>query len=138
MPFYKSGIPGETEWLKNKDKTSFSLISPEMDHREMDVRSQNTPSQSLETLDVSKENSNVSTESLEYQDAPSPGEFEYVFMASKPVSSSTELITNLTEKTEKDGDKEVFESEGTPLDLEKQTGKNSFPNIQNSHRCPLF
>ncbi|KAF6073073.1 AT-hook containing transcription factor 1 [Phyllostomus discolor] len=122
MPFYKSGIPGETEWLKNKDKTSFSLISPEMDHREMDVRSQNTPSQSLETLDVSKENSNVSTESLEYQDAPSPGEFEYIFMASQPASSSTELITNLTEKTERGGDKDVFESEVTPVDLEEQLG----------------
>ncbi|XP_054432651.1 protein ELYS [Pteronotus mesoamericanus] len=122
LPFYKSGIPGETEWLKNKDKTSFSLISPEMDHQEMDVRSQNTSSQSLEKLDVSKENSNVSTESLEYQDAASPGQFEYMFMASKPASSSTELITNLTEKTEKGGDKDVFESEVTPLDLEKQMG----------------
>lgn len=122
MPFYKSGIPGETEWLKNKDKTGFSLISPEVDHGEMDVRSQNTPSQSLETLDVSKENSNVSAESLEYQDAPSPGEFEYIFMASKPASSSTALISNFTEKTEKDGDKDVFESEVTPPDLEKQMG----------------
>ncbi|XP_036925412.1 protein ELYS [Sturnira hondurensis] len=130
MPFYKSGIPGETEWLKNKDKTSFSLISPEVDHGEMDVRSQNTPSQSLETLDVSKENSDISTESLEYQDAPSPGEFEYIFMASKPMSSSAESITNLTDKTEKHGEKDVFELEVTPLDPEKQIGPSEDAETQ--------
>lgn len=78
---------------------------------------------------MSKENSNVSTESLEYQDAPSPGEFEHVVMASKPASASTGLMTNPAEKTE-DSDKDVFESV-TALDLEKPTGKNSFPNIQN-------
>ncbi|XP_066237651.1 protein ELYS isoform X1 [Saccopteryx leptura] len=121
VPFYKCGLPGETEWLKNKYKTPFCLNSPEMDHPEMDMRSQNTSSQSLENLDLNKENSNVSTGSVEYQDAQSPGEFEYVFMASKPASSFTELITNLTEKG-KDSDKDVFESKVTPLDLEKQMG----------------
>ncbi|ELK36024.1 Protein ELYS [Myotis davidii] len=119
-PFYKCGIPGDTEWLTNKNKTSFSLNGPEMGHQEMDVRSENTPSQSLEKLDVSKENSNVSTESLEYQDAPSPGEFEHV-MAAKPASASTGLMTNPAETTEKDNDNDVCESV-IPLDLEKPTG----------------
>lgn len=99
----------------------------------MDVRSQDTPSQNLEKLDMSKENSSISTRSdqttLEYQDAPSPEDFEDIFMATKPASSSTELIPNLTEQTEKDSDNDVFELEVTPPDLEKQMGKNSFPNI---------
>ncbi|XP_004853539.1 protein ELYS isoform X2 [Heterocephalus glaber] len=105
-PFHKSGVPTETEWLKNKDKTtSFSLSLPEK-NQEMDAKSQDTASQSLEKLDVSKESSIVSTRSdqttLEYYDAPSPGDFEgFVF---KPPSSSTELITNLNEQTKKDGD----------------------------------
>lgn len=75
------------------------------------------------------ENSNTSTRSdqttLEYQDAPSPEDFEGIFMASKPVTcSSTEQITNLTEQTE-NSDKDTFELEVTPPDLEKQMGKNS-------------
>ncbi|KAB1258824.1 Protein ELYS [Camelus dromedarius] len=126
VPFHKCGVPAETEWLKDKDKTtSFRLNSTEEDHQEMDVRSQDTTSQSLEKLDMSIENSNASTRSdqttLEYQDARLPEDFENSLMASKPVSSSTELITNLTEQTEKDSDKDVFESEVTPPDLEKQT-----------------
>ncbi|XP_032322459.1 protein ELYS isoform X1 [Camelus ferus] len=126
VPFHKCGVPAETEWLKDKDKTtSFPLNSTEEDHQEMDVRSQDTTSQSLEKLDMSIENSNASTRSdqttLEYQDARLPEDFENSLMASKPVSSSTELITNLTEQTEKDSDKDVFESEVTPPDLEKQT-----------------
>eukprot|EP00069_Balaena_mysticetus_P006262 bmy_18501T0 len=126
-PFHKCAVPAETEWLKNKDKaTSFPLNSPEKDHQEMNVRSQDTTSQSLEKLDVSVENSNTSTRSdqttLEYQDAPSPEDFEGIFMASKPVTrSSTEQITNLTEQTE-NSDKDTFESEVTPPDLEKQMG----------------
>ncbi|KAB0403822.1 hypothetical protein E2I00_001274 [Balaenoptera physalus] len=126
-PFHKCAVPAETEWLKNKDKaTSFPLNSPEKDHQEMNVRSQDTTSQSLEKLDVSIENSNTSTRSdqttLEYQDAPSPGDFECIFMASKPVTrSSTEQITNLTEQTE-NSDKDTFESEVTPPDLERQMG----------------
>ncbi|XP_012499795.1 PREDICTED: protein ELYS [Propithecus coquereli] len=128
-PFQKCEVEIETEWLKNKDKTtSFSLnISPEKDHQEMDVRSQDTPSQSLDTLDMSKENSNTSARSdettLEYQDAPSPEDFENsVFMASKPTNSSSELITNLTEQTEKDSEKDMFESKVTTSNLEKQMG----------------
>ncbi|XP_057584958.1 protein ELYS isoform X2 [Hippopotamus amphibius kiboko] len=126
-PFHKCGVPAEIEWLKNKDKTaSFPLNSPEKDHQDMDVRSQDTTSQSLEKLDVSIENSNTSTRSdqttLEYQDAPSPGDFEDIFMASKPAGSSTELNTNLTEQTEKNSDKDTFESEVTPPDVEKQMG----------------
>lgn len=62
----------------------------------MDVRSQDTTSQSLEKLDVSVENSNTSTRSdqttLEYQDAPLPEDFEDILIASKSVSSSTELV----------------------------------------------
>lgn len=126
-PLHECGVPAETEWLKNKDKAiSFSLNSPEKDHHEMDVRSQDTPSQNLEKLDMSKENSSISTRSdqttLEYQDAPSPEDFEDIFMATKPASSSTELIPNLTEQTEKDSDNDVFELEVTPPDLEKQMG----------------
>ncbi|XP_059947310.1 protein ELYS isoform X3 [Mesoplodon densirostris] len=80
-PFHKCAVPAEAEWLKNKDKaTSFPLNNPEKDHQEMNVRSQDTTSQSLEKLDVSIENSNISTRSdqttLECQDAPSPEDFE--------------------------------------------------------------
>ncbi|XP_005374852.1 PREDICTED: protein ELYS isoform X2 [Chinchilla lanigera] len=124
-PFHKSGVPAETVWLKSKDKaTSLSLHPPEKDNQEMEAGSQDTASQSLEKLDVSKENSIVSTRSdqttLEYYDAPSPGDSEdFVF---KPPSFSTELITNLNEQTKKDGEKDVFESEATPSDMEKQIG----------------
>ncbi|OWK08619.1 AHCTF1 [Cervus elaphus hippelaphus] len=124
---HKCGAPAETEWLKNKDKTtSFPLDSPEKDHQEMDVRPQDTTSQSLEKLDVSVENSNTSTRSdqttLEYQDAPLPEDFEDILIASKSVSSSTELITNLTEQTEKNSDKDTFEPGVTPPEPEKQMG----------------
>nr|XP_035966881.1 protein ELYS isoform X2 [Halichoerus grypus] len=125
-PLHKCGGPAKSEWLKSKAKTTaFSLSSPEKDHQEVEVRSQDTPSQSLEKLDMSRESSGASTRSdqttLEYQDAPSPGDLEDIFVASRPESSSTELI-NLTEPTEKDSDKDVPESEVTPPDLEKQTG----------------
>ncbi|KAG8511828.1 Protein ELYS [Galemys pyrenaicus] len=122
-PFHKCEVPAETEWLKSKDKrTSFSLNSPEKDHQEIVVMSQDTPSQNLEKLDVSNTSSRSDQTSLEYQDAPSPEEFEDMFMASKPSSSSTELIVNLTEHTKKDDDKDKFELEITPPKLEKQTG----------------
>ncbi|XP_063092842.1 protein ELYS isoform X2 [Cavia porcellus] len=124
-PFHKSGIPAETVWLKNKDKgTSFPLHPPEKDLQEMDARSQDTPSQSPEKLDVSKEDSTVSSRSdistLEYYDALSPGESKDFFF--KPPSSSTELIINLNEQTKKDGTKDVFGSEATPSDMKKQIG----------------
>ncbi|XP_046933075.1 protein ELYS isoform X1 [Lynx rufus] len=126
-PFHKCGVPAENRRLKSEDRTAaFSPNSPEKDHREMDVRSEDTASQSLEKLDTSKESSGASTRSdqttLEYQDAPSPGDLEDLFVASKPVSPPTELIANLTEQTEKDSDPDVLESEITPPDLEKQTG----------------
>ena len=95
----------------------------------MDVRPQNTTSQSLEKLDVSVENSNTSTRSdrttLEYQDAPLPEDLEDILIASKSVSSSTELITNLTEQTEKNSDKDTFEPGVTPPEPEKHMGKDS-------------
>ncbi|KAK2508419.1 hypothetical protein MC885_006617, partial [Smutsia gigantea] len=129
IPVHECGVPAETEWLKKKDKSSFSMSSPEKDHQEMDVRSQDTPSQSLEKLDMSKENSNASSRSdqttLEYQDAPSPEDFEDTILASKAAISSTEIISNLTKQTEKELDKDVFESEVTPPDQEKQMGKEN-------------
>ncbi|XP_044243926.2 protein ELYS isoform X6 [Ursus arctos] len=126
-PLHKGGGPAKSEWLKSKAKTTaFSLSSPEKDHQEAEVRSQDTPSQSLEKLDMSRESSGASTRSdqttLEYQDAPSPGDLEGIFVASRPEGSSTELIINLTEPTEEDSDKDVLELEATPPHLEKQTG----------------
>ncbi|ELW49539.1 Protein ELYS [Tupaia chinensis] len=124
-PFLKCGVSAETEWRKNKDKTtSFCLNSPEKDYQEMDVTSQDTSQPTLDKLDVSKENSSASARSdqtsLEYQDAPLPEDFEdTVLIASEPASSSTQVITNLTEQTEKE---EVKESEVTPRGLEKQLG----------------
>uniref|UniRef100_A0A452UEU1 AT-hook containing transcription factor 1 n=1 Tax=Ursus maritimus TaxID=29073 RepID=A0A452UEU1_URSMA len=85
-----------------------------------------------ESMRQSRESSGASTRSdqttLEYQDAPSPGDLEGIFVASRPEGSSTELIINLTEPTEEDSDKDVLELEATPPHLEKQTGKNSLPN----------
>ncbi|XP_023374324.1 protein ELYS isoform X1 [Otolemur garnettii] len=127
-PFQKCGVPAETEWLKNKDKTtSFPLNSPETDHEEVDMGSQDAPPQRTGTLDVSKENSTNSTRSdettLEYHDAPLPEELEDTgFAACKATGSSTEMITNLTEQTEKDNEKDTFESKVTPSDLEKEVG----------------
>uniref|UniRef100_A0A8P0NN41 AT-hook containing transcription factor 1 n=2 Tax=Canis lupus familiaris TaxID=9615 RepID=A0A8P0NN41_CANLF len=126
-PLQKCGVPAKSEWLKSKAKTTdFSLNSPEKDHQEAEVRSQDTPSQILEKLDMSRESSGASTKSdqttLEYQDAPSPGDLEGIFVASKPVSSSVELIINVAEPTKKDSDKDVLESEGASPDLEKQAG----------------
>ncbi|KAM5237705.1 protein ELYS [Ctenodactylus gundi] len=123
-PLHKSGGRAETEWLKGRNKsTSFSLNSPEKDHQEMNAGSQDTSSQHLEKLDVSKDSS-VSARSdqttLEYQDAPSPGDFEdFVF---KPASSSEQAM-NITEQTKKDVDnKDVFDSESASVGVEKQRG----------------
>ncbi|XP_042557097.1 protein ELYS [Dipodomys spectabilis] len=122
--FHKCDFPAETEWLKSKDKnTSFSLNIPAKDEEGMDSGSQSTPSQGVEKLDVSKENSSVSARSdqttLEYQDAPSPGDLDdSVFMSSKPADSSSGLITNQTE----DCGKDESESEVISSDVEKQIG----------------
>ncbi|XP_053462720.1 protein ELYS isoform X2 [Nycticebus coucang] len=127
-PFQKYGVPAETKWLKNKDKTSsFPLNSPETDPEEVDMESQDAPSQGTSTLDASKENSTNSTQSdettLEYHDAPLPEEFaDAGFVACKATDSSTEMITNLTEQTEKDSEKDTFKSKVTPSDLEKEMG----------------
>ncbi|XP_029790730.1 protein ELYS isoform X2 [Suricata suricatta] len=123
--FHKCGAPVESRWLRRR-MAAFSPDGPEKDHQEMDLRSEDAASQSLEKLDVSKESSGTSTRSdqttLEYQDAPSPGDFEELFVASEPTSSSTELMTNLTELTENHSDKDDLESEVIPPDLEKQMG----------------
>ncbi|XP_008266379.3 protein ELYS isoform X2 [Oryctolagus cuniculus] len=133
--FQKCGDPGETDWLKNKGKaTSFLPNSPEKDHQITDVRSQNTSSQSLEKLDLSKETSSASTRSdqttSEYQDAPSPEESEdVIFVDSESTSSPTEQIANLTEQTEKDED--------NPPDLKKQmeVGEEAFSEL--NHLSPI-
>ncbi|XP_055986647.1 protein ELYS isoform X2 [Sorex fumeus] len=118
-------VPAETEWLKSKDKVSFSMDHQGKGHQEMDVVPQDTPSHCLEKSDTSKENSNASIRSdqttLEYQDAPSPEDFEDMFTAFKPVNSSTEVIVDVTEQL-KDGDKNMFESEVTAPELERQIG----------------
>uniref|UniRef100_A0A8C0RKJ0 AT-hook containing transcription factor 1 n=1 Tax=Canis lupus familiaris TaxID=9615 RepID=A0A8C0RKJ0_CANLF len=136
-PLQKCGVPAKSEWLKSKAKTTdFSLNSPEKDHQEAEVRSQDTPSQILEKLDMSRESSGASTKSdqttLEYQDAPSPGDLEGIFVASKPVSSSVELIINVAEPTKKDSDKDVLESEGASPDLEKQVTEHEELRVQDS------
>uniref|UniRef100_A0A8C5KS25 AT hook containing transcription factor 1 n=1 Tax=Jaculus jaculus TaxID=51337 RepID=A0A8C5KS25_JACJA len=126
-PFHKCGLPTEGGWLKSNDRSpSPPLDGSENDHQEADTRSLDKPSQSREKLDVSKD-SNVSTRSdqttLEYHDAPSPEDFEDgVFMPSKPSNTSSELITNLAEQTEKRGDGKEFQSEDSPPDVGKQIG----------------
>ncbi|KAM5145059.1 protein ELYS isoform 1-T1 [Callospermophilus lateralis] len=122
--FHKCGVPAENEWPKSKEETiPFLVNSSEKDPQEMDTGSLDASSQSLEKLDVSKE-SNASTRSdqttLEYQDAPSPEEFEDIFLSSQSGESSTELNTNLTEQIKKDEDKDVFESQVILPDEEKQ------------------
>ncbi|KAM4861513.1 protein ELYS isoform 2-T2 [Thomomys bottae] len=121
--FHKCGFPAENEWLKSKDKnTHFSLNIPAKEEEGMD-----SGSQSVEKLDVSKENSIVSARSdqttLEYQDAPAPEDLDdSVFMSSKPADSSGGLITHLTEQAENDSDKAVCESEVISSDGGKQIG----------------
>lgn len=118
-------VPAETDWLNSQDKVPFSMDHQEKDHQGLDVRLQDTPSHCLEKSDVSKENSNASIRSdqttLEYQDAPSPGDFEDMCTAFKPVSSSTEVIVDTTEQVQ-DGNRNTFESEVGPPELERQIG----------------
>ncbi|XP_006897804.1 PREDICTED: protein ELYS [Elephantulus edwardii] len=127
-PFAKDALQAETEWLMCKDKPiSFSLGGPETDHPEIAIMSLDTPSQALEKLDMSKESSMTSTRSdltsLEYQDAPSPGESQdTVLRASKQEGSSAEIITNLTEPVEMEDDKDEPESQVTSPHRDKQTG----------------
>lgn len=118
-PLSECEVPAD-EWLKDKIP-SFSLESPVKDPHE-EMKSQATSSQNLEKMDISKDNSNASTRSdqttLEYQDAPSPGDFENIFTAFKPAGSSTEQVTEQKE----DSDRDVFESDIAPPELKTQMG----------------
>ncbi|XP_031246926.1 protein ELYS isoform X2 [Mastomys coucha] len=126
--FHKCGLPAATEWMKTSDKNRyFPLDVPAKGPQKVVAESLDTHSREVEKLDVSKEDSTASTRSdqtsLEYHDAPSPEDFEGgVFVSPKPASSSTELTTNSTLQTERDNDKDVFKSEGTPSAVEKQIG----------------
>ncbi|NXI39436.1 ELYS protein, partial [Galbula dea] len=64
----------EDAWSERRAKKSlFSFNNPEDDHAEMEESSESIPGDGLETVDVSKENSNFSSRSdqttLEYHDA---------------------------------------------------------------------
>ncbi|XP_028611138.1 protein ELYS [Grammomys surdaster] len=126
--FHKCGLPAETEWIKTSEKnTYFPLDVSAKGPQKVVADSQDTHSRGPEKLDVSKEDSTTSTRSdqtsLEYHDAPSPEDFEGgPFASPKPASSSTELTTNSTLQTEKENDKDLFESEGPPSAIEKQIG----------------
>lgn len=125
--FHKCGLPAETEWMKTNDKnTYFPLDVPAKVPQKVVAESLDTHSpRSLEKLDVSKDStvSSRSDQTLEYHDAPSPEDLEGgVFVSPTPASSSTELTTNSVVQTEKDNDKNLFKSEGTPSAVEKQIG----------------
>lgn len=117
--FHKCGLPAETEWMKTSDKNPyFPLDIPAKGHQKVVTGTLDTHSQSLEKLDVSKDDSIASTRSdqtsLEYHDAPSPEDLEDgVFVSPKPASDFTELTTNSTLQVEKENDKDLFQSEGT-------------------------
>ncbi|XP_038205906.1 protein ELYS [Arvicola amphibius] len=126
--FHKCGLPAETEWMKTSDKNPyFPLDTPAKDHQKVVTGTLDTHSQSLERLDVNKDDSIASTRSdqtsLEYHDAPLPEDLEDgVFVSPKQASASTELTTNSTLQIEKENDKDLFKSEGTPSAVEKQMG----------------
>ncbi|XP_051003947.1 protein ELYS isoform X2 [Acomys russatus] len=87
-------------------------------HQKVAAESLDIHSQSLEKLDVSKEDSTASARSdqtsLEYHDAPSPEDFEDgIFVSPTPASTSTELTTDSALQTEKHNDKDLYKSEGT-------------------------
>ncbi|XP_055464922.1 protein ELYS isoform X3 [Psammomys obesus] len=126
--FYKCAPSAEAEWTATSDKnTYFPLDVPAKSHQKVVAESLDTHSRSLEKLDVSKEDSTTSARSdqtsLEYHDAPSPEDFEDgVFVSPQPASASTELTANSALQTEKENDKHLFKSEGTPSVVEKQMG----------------
>lgn len=117
--------------MKTSDKNPyFPLDIPAKGHQKVVTGTLDTHSRSLEKPDVSKDDSIASTRSdqtsLEYHDAPSPEDLEDgVFVSPKPASASTELTTNSTLQIEKENDKDLFKSEGTPSAVEKQMGRNS-------------
>ncbi|NXA32686.1 ELYS protein, partial [Eudromia elegans] len=113
----------EDAWSKSRDKTSlFTLSNPEDDRAVMEESSESITGDSLQKMEVSKENSSFSARSdqttLEYHDAKSPGDFEddVIFIASKPANSSTEEDVNFQE-SEKEEDNEVVEDK--PFQLEQ-------------------
>ncbi|EGW00819.1 Protein ELYS [Cricetulus griseus] len=146
--FHKCGLPEETEWMKTSDKNVyFPLDIPAKGHQKVVAGSLDTHSRSLEKLDVSKEDSIASTRSdqtsLEYHDAPSPEDLEDgIFVSPKPASASTELTANLALPTEKENDKDLFKSEGTPSAVEKQIAvANMVEDVESSgptsSKCPV-
>uniref|UniRef100_A0A8C6K7P2 Uncharacterized protein n=1 Tax=Melopsittacus undulatus TaxID=13146 RepID=A0A8C6K7P2_MELUD len=106
---------GQTKRRNYKVRTTlFALSSPEKDGAGMEESSESVPADGLESMDVSKENSNVSARSdqttLEYHDAKSPGDFEddVIFIAAKPANSSIEETADFQE-SEKEEDSEMVE-----------------------------
>uniref|UniRef100_A0A8C6K3U8 Uncharacterized protein n=1 Tax=Melopsittacus undulatus TaxID=13146 RepID=A0A8C6K3U8_MELUD len=105
----------ENAWSESRVRTTlFALSSPEKDGAGMEESSESVPADGLESMDVSKENSNVSARSdqttLEYHDAKSPGDFEddVIFIAAKPANSSIEETADFQE-SEKEEDSEMVE-----------------------------
>ncbi|XP_010187113.1 PREDICTED: protein ELYS [Mesitornis unicolor] len=136
----------EDAWSESRDKpTLFTLNNPEDANAEMEESRESIPGDSLEKMDVSKENSNFSVRSdqttLEYQDAKSPGDFEddVIFIAAKPANSSTEEIVDFQE-SEKEEDSEMVEDK--PFRIEQadssELGKEiGFVEESNAERLTL-
>ncbi|XP_076220024.1 protein ELYS-like [Aptenodytes patagonicus] len=125
---------GEDAWSESRAKpTLFSLGNPVDDCAEMEESSESIPGESLEKMDVSRENSNFSARSdqttLEYHDAKSPGDFEddVIFIAAKPANSSTEETADFQE-SENGEDSEIVEDKPFQMeqpdssDLRKEVG----------------
>ncbi|NXG51371.1 ELYS protein, partial [Psilopogon haemacephalus] len=105
----------EDSWSESRNKTTlFTLSNTEDDHAEMEETSECIPGDGMGTVEVSKDNSNVSARSdqttLEYHDAKSPGDFEddVIFIAAKPANSSTEKPDDFHE-LKKEDDNEMVE-----------------------------
>ncbi|NXC51161.1 ELYS protein, partial [Penelope pileata] len=123
----------EDAWSEGREKaTLFTLSNPEDDRAEMEESLESIPGDSLEKMDVSKENSNFSARSdqttLEYHDARSPGDFEddVIFIAAKPANSFTEETADFQEP-EKEGiemaEDKLFQVEQTDSsELRKEAG----------------
>ncbi|XP_061847084.1 protein ELYS isoform X2 [Colius striatus] len=110
-------------WSKSRDKlTVVTLSDPEEDCAEMGESLESIPGDSLEKMDVSQENSNVSARSdqttLEYHDAKSPGNFEddIIFIATQPATSFMEETDDFQE-SEKEEYSEVVEAK--PVQMEQ-------------------
>ncbi|NXG27301.1 ELYS protein, partial [Dromaius novaehollandiae] len=136
----------EDAWSKSGDKTTlFILSNPEDDHAEVEESSESIAGDSLEKMEVSKENSSFSARSdqttLEYHDAKSPGDFEddIIFIASKPANSSTEEDADFQE-SEKEEDNEMVEDKPFQMeqsdssDLRKEAGFLE----ESDTKCPVL